>query len=174
VTTPGASGQGRRYYGKYRGTVVNNIDVHRMGQLLVRCPHVLGPAGFAWAMPCVPFAGPGEGFYMLPNPGANVWVEFEEGDPRHPIWTGCFWLTQGIPPKALLPTVRTITTRAAEVTLDDTPGAGGVTLKVGPPTVAVPCTVSLSVTGIEITVGNATIKLDPATVDINHGALKVI
>jgi hypothetical protein len=45
---------------------------------------------------------------------------------------------------------------------------------VGPPTVAVPCTIACSVTGIEITVGSATIKLDPATVDVNNGALKVV
>jgi Type VI secretion system/phage-baseplate injector OB domain len=28
---------------------------------------------------------------MLPPVGADVWVEFEGGDPRHPIWTGFLW-----------------------------------------------------------------------------------
>lgn len=162
------------YFGKYRGLVVNNIDPNRMGRLQVSCSKVLGENVLSWAMPCVPFAGFQEGFYMLPNIGSNVWVEFEEGDPDRPIWSGGFWTRQQIPPKALLPTVRTITTLGAELTLDDTPGAGGVTLFVGPPTVAVPCTIKCTVAGIEITVGGASIKLDPARVDINNGALQVI
>lgn len=162
------------YYGKYRGLVVNNIDPNRMGRLQVSCPRVLGESVLSWAMPCVPFAGLQEGFYMLPTIGSNVWVEFEEGDPDRPIWTGGFWTRQQIPPKALLPTVRTIKTAGAELTLDDTPGAGGVTVSVGPPTVALPCTITCTVAGIEITVGGASIKLDPARVDINNGALQVI
>jgi hypothetical protein len=162
------------YFGKYRGLVVNNVDPNRMGKLQVSCSQVLGENVLAWAMPCVPFAGFGEGFYMMPMPGSNVWVEFEAGNPDRPIWSGCFWTRQTIPMHALLPTVRTITTLGAELTLDDTPGAGGVTIQVGPPTVVVPCTIKLDVTGIEISVGAATVKLDPATVDINNGALKVI
>jgi hypothetical protein len=162
------------YFGKYRGVVVNNVDPKRMGRLQVSCPHVLGANALSWAMPCVPFAGIREGFYMLPTPTSNVWIEFEEGDPERPIWSGCFWTQQMIPTNALLPTVRTIKTLGAQMTLDDTPGKGGITLKVGPPTVAVPCTIACSVTGIEITVGSATIKLDPATVDVNNGALKVV
>ena len=162
------------YYGKYRGLVVNNVDLNRMGKLQVSCPQVLGESILSWAMPCVPFAGVMEGFYMMPNIGSNVWVEFEAGDPSRPIWSGCFWTQQTIPPNALLPTVRTIKTSGCELTLDDTPGAGGITLQVLPPTVAVPCTIKCDVTGIEINVGAAKVKLDPATVDLNDGALKVI
>jgi hypothetical protein len=162
-----------RHYGKYRGTVVNNVDPERMGKLQVSCPKVLGASVLSWAMPCVPFAGRMEGFYMLPAIGSNVWVEFEAGDPARPIWTGCFWDTQQIPTAALLPTVRTITTAAAELTLDDTPGTGGVTLSVSPPTVPTPCTITCTATGIEISIGAATIKLDAATVDVNNGALQV-
>ena len=31
---------------------------------------------------------------MVPPIGAGVWVEFEHGDPNHPIWVGCRWGAQ--------------------------------------------------------------------------------
>lgn len=162
------------YYGKYRGTVINNVDPMRMGRLQVSCAHVYGPGVLAWAMPCVPFAGYLEGFYMLPLPNSNVWVEFEAGDPDRPIWSGCFWITQTIPPKAVTPFVRTIKTLSCEVTLDETPGAGGITLQVLPPLVQSPCTVRLDVSGVLINVGGAVVKLSPPNVvDINAGGLTV-
>ena len=27
----------------------------------------------------------------IPPIGANVWVEYEGGDPNYPVWVGCFW-----------------------------------------------------------------------------------
>ena len=33
----------------------------------------------------------------IPPVGANVWVEFEGGDPDYPIWSGCFWGTGEVP-----------------------------------------------------------------------------
>ena len=99
-----------RYYGKYRGLVTSNLDPNRMGRLQVACPQVLGENLLAWAMPCVPFAGISEGFFMMPMPGSNVWVEFEAGDPDRPIWSGCFWTQQTTPFAAVAPTVRMIKT----------------------------------------------------------------
>jgi len=164
----------KRFYGKYRGTVVNNIDPNRSGRMQVSCPFVLGENILSWAMPCVPFTGITEGFYMLPTIGSNIWVEFEAGDPDRPIWSGGFWGPGQIPTEALFPTVRTISTLAARVTLDDTPGAGGVTITVGPPAIVAPCTISCGVDGIEISVGGAKITMDIAKVDVNNGALQVI
>ncbi len=163
-----------QYLGKFRGSVVNNIDPSRMGRLQVSCPQVLGLNLFSWAMPCVPFAGMLEGFYMLPTIGSNVWVEFEAGDPDRPIWSGCFWDPGQIPGNALMPTVRTIKTSGAELTLDDTSGAGGVTIQAGPPVIGLPCTIKLSASSIEISIGGASVKLDAARVNINNGALEVI
>jgi uncharacterized protein involved in type VI secretion and phage assembly len=84
------------YFGKYRGTVTDNDDPTSRGRLKVRVPAVLGDLE-AWAMPCVPYAGAGVGFYCLPEPDANVWVEFEGGDPSYPVWTGCFWADGELP-----------------------------------------------------------------------------
>jgi hypothetical protein len=60
---------------------------------------------------------------------------------------------------------------ACELTLDD---VLGIKVQVMPPAAPVPCTISLGATGIEITVGAASIKLDPARVSVNDGALEVI
>jgi uncharacterized protein involved in type VI secretion and phage assembly len=85
------------FYGKYRGVVVSNDDPASRGRLEVRVPAVLGAEQSVWALPCVPYAGAGVGFYALPEPDTNVWVEFEAGDPSHAIWAGCFWGENELP-----------------------------------------------------------------------------
>ena len=54
------------------------------GQLSRPCS---AKASSSWAMPCAPYAGQQVGFFAVPPIGANVWVEFEGGDPDYPIWT---------------------------------------------------------------------------------------
>ena len=81
--------EGKKFFGKYRGKVENNIDPLQQGRLQVSCPAVFGEGTLAWAMPCVPFGGSGVGFFALPPVGTNLWVELEAGDPdeaeaRHP------------------------------------------------------------------------------------------
>jgi uncharacterized protein involved in type VI secretion and phage assembly len=84
------------YFGKYRGTVTDNDDSTQRGRLKVRVPAVLGDLE-VWAMPCVPYAGDGVGFYSLPEKDTGVWVEFEGGDPSYPVWTGFFWADDQLP-----------------------------------------------------------------------------
>ena len=43
-----------KYYGKYRGTVFNNIDPEQCGRIQAFIPDVLGIAPSSWAMPCFP------------------------------------------------------------------------------------------------------------------------
>jgi hypothetical protein len=83
----------RRFYGKYRGLVVDNADPKQLGRLQVTVPSVLGPDEVTgWAMPCVPYGGDlNQGFFCIPEVGAGVWIEFEEGNLDFPIWTGTFW-----------------------------------------------------------------------------------
>jgi uncharacterized protein involved in type VI secretion and phage assembly len=87
----------RRFYGKYRGFVVDNDDPKRLGRLRLRVPSVLGPSVVTgWALPCVPYGGDvNQGFLCIPERGAGVWVEFEEGDLEFPIWVGTFWSEPG-------------------------------------------------------------------------------
>jgi uncharacterized protein involved in type VI secretion and phage assembly len=88
---PPPGGNSRRYYGKYRGLVIENLDPEQLGRVLLQCPDVLGEIPSSWAMPCVPSAGIQAGCFMVPPIGSQVWVEFEQGDPDFPIWTGGFW-----------------------------------------------------------------------------------
>src|SRR5437588_10243146 len=84
----------KTFYGKYRGIVTNIEDPLKMGRIKARVPDVLGEEPSGWALPCTPFAGDGMGFYALPSKDARVWIEFEQGDPDFPIWTGCWWGSQ--------------------------------------------------------------------------------
>jgi hypothetical protein len=81
----------KQYFGKYRGTVVLNIDPEQRGRIVAMVPDVLGMTPSTWAMPCLPVAGKFNGFYAIPKIGDGVWIEFEQGDPDYPIWVGSFW-----------------------------------------------------------------------------------
>jgi type VI secretion system secreted protein VgrG len=81
-----------RYVGKYRGYVHDVNDPQNCGRIRAIVPRLLGeqtPTG--WALPAAPYAGPNQGFFAIPEPGAGVWIEFEEGDLSKPIWTGAWW-----------------------------------------------------------------------------------
>jgi uncharacterized protein involved in type VI secretion and phage assembly len=164
------------FYGKYRGTVLDNVDPQQTGRLQVAVPDVAGVLPSTWALPCLPFASLGAGFYAVPDIGANVWVEFEQGDPDYPIWTGCFWGDSAeVPPLALagspdLQQVVIQTTGQATLLISDTPGpSGGILLQT--PSGAM---ISLSDSGIVIDNGQgASITLAGPKVTLNDGALEV-
>jgi uncharacterized protein involved in type VI secretion and phage assembly len=166
-----------KYYGKYRGMVMNNIDPMQLGRLLVQVPDVSGLLPSSWAMPCVPVAGLQTGMFAVPIIGSGVWVEFEQGDPDYPIWVGCFWGSAAeVPALARLtpPAVPAITLQTPlqnGLTISDVPGpTGGIILK--SPTGA---TLIVNDTGIYIQNGKgASIVMTGPTVNINTGALTVI
>mgnify|MGYP001160580806 CR=1 len=107
-----------RYFGKYRGTVVDNADATKRGRLKVKVPAVLDTLE-VWAVPCVPYAGDQVGLFAMPPAGAGVWVEFEGGDPSYPIWVGCFW-GDNQAPQGGDPAIKMWKTDAITLTLDDT------------------------------------------------------
>ena len=80
-----------RHFGKYKGTVQDTEDPRGMGRLRALVPSLLGAEQTPWALPCAPFTGPDAGFFAVPQVGAPVWIEFEAGDIRHPIWSGGWW-----------------------------------------------------------------------------------
>lgn len=80
-----------KYYGVYRGTVLNNIDPMQMARIQLIVPDAGGLTPSTWAMPCVPFAGKQSGTFVVPAIGSGVWVQFENGDPDYPVWTGGWW-----------------------------------------------------------------------------------
>jgi uncharacterized protein involved in type VI secretion and phage assembly len=114
--------QGGRFFGKYRGRVVTNVDPTGRGRIQVIAPEVLGENVSVWALPCVPYAGDGVGFHTIPPVGANVWVEFEAGNLRHPIWAGCFWAEGDIPSADADPNIHFLRTSMAVIRIDDRTG----------------------------------------------------
>jgi hypothetical protein len=157
-----------RYYGKFRGTVVNNVDPEQRGRIQAIVPDVQGLTPTTWAMPCVPIA-----------------------DPEYPIWVGGFWgAFAEVPPAALapppIPPGQTIviqsTLQNAIIISDATPvpmqapvpapappGTGGIVLR--SPTGAM---IVVNDTGIYINNGKgASIDMMGPSVMINKGALVV-
>lgn len=163
----------KHFFGKYRGKVVSNSDPLLQGRLRISVPSVMGEAGQAWAMPCVPYAGPGVGLFAMPPVGANLWIEFEGGDPDHPIWTGCFWGAGEAPLTPAIASTKVLKTDGTTLTFNDVAGGGGFTLEVGAPVVTSPLKLVFNSEGIELSNGVATIKLSPTTVTINDGAFEV-
>jgi hypothetical protein len=161
------------YFGKYRGTVSNNIDPMQRGRVQVKVPAVLGDGSLSWAEPCVPYAGDQVGFFAVPPVGANVWVEFEAGDPDHPILAGCFW-GAGQAPGTKLPTTKVFKTDGITLTLEDLAGSGGLTIEVASPAVSVPMKFSCGAAGIELSIGSSKLVLSSSSVSINDGALEVM
>jgi uncharacterized protein involved in type VI secretion and phage assembly len=166
-----------KFYGKYRGMVLNNIDPMMSGRLMVQVPDVLGMGTSSWAMPCVPLAGIQMGMYVIPLIGAGVWVEFEGGDPDYPIWTGCFWgSTAEVPPLAFAglpvsPNIVLQTSGQNTLVISDLPGpTGGIMLKS-----MTGASIIVNDTGIYIQNGKgASIIMAGPSVTINNGALTII
>jgi hypothetical protein len=176
-----ASGEGP-FYGKYRGTVMNNIDPEMRGRLLVQVPDVLGLVPSSWAEACAPLAGPTGppmGVYLVPPIGAGVWVEFEQGDPDYPIWVGCRWGgPSDVPPlaRAGLPVSPNLVLQSlAQHTLmisdmPPTPATGGIILKS-----TTGASIVVNDSGIYIQNGKgASIVLTGPTVNVNMGALTIV
>ena len=163
-----------RFYGKYRGIVVDNNDPLRLARLQVRVPDVLGTLTSGWALPCLPVAGNGMGVFALPPVGANVWVEFEQGDAAFPVWTGGFWDDASPPPQRAVdpPRLQNVllqTAGGSSLLITDQPGPrGGIVLR-SPGGVSL----TLNDTGITLVSGAAKITMSLTTVDINDSALSI-
>ncbi len=162
--------------GKFRGTVINNVDPMKLGRIQVIVPDVaITPS--TWAMPCVPVAGLQMGALSVPPIGAGVWVEFEQGDADHPIWVGGWWGSAAEVPSLALTVQPPIsgfvfqTTLKNAVVISDVPGpTGGIMLQS-----TTGAMILVNDTGITITNGKgATITMIGPTVDINAGALTIV
>jgi uncharacterized protein involved in type VI secretion and phage assembly len=166
-----------KFYGKYRGMVMNNIDPMQMGRLQIQVPDVTGVAPATWAMPCMPMAGIQNGMFVVPIIGSGVWVEFEQGNIDYPIWVGCFWGSAAeVPALAKLtpPAITAITLQTPlqnGITISDLPGpTGGIMLKS-----ATGASIIINDTGVYVTNGKgASIVMTGPSVNINTGALTIV
>lgn len=76
-----------RYYSSYRGIVSNVDDPDKFGRVKVVVPQVTGKFELDyWAWPKGNFSGKGYGSQVIPQKGDMVWVSFEMGNPRKPLW----------------------------------------------------------------------------------------
>ena len=168
------------YFGKFRGTVIDNDDPNKRGRVKVSVPAVLESLE-VWAMPCVPYAGDGVGFYVMPETGSGVWVEFERGDPSFPIWSGCFWGDDELPEDATAPTMKILRTKTGQMQFDDDAGeiivkndddatitlADEITIEAGNSTQTV------GSSGVVSESGAGKVEVASAGVNVNDGAFKV-
>jgi hypothetical protein len=150
-----------RYLGKYRGIVFNNIDPERRGRIQVIVPDVSTIIPTTWAMPCVPVAGLQMGFFAIPIKGSGVWIEFEQGDPDYPIWTGCFWGTA-----AEVPVTAGLVTPGAPAIVQETPLKHAIVLS----DVAVP---PMLAGGIMLKSGASSIVIGPDGVTITAPKIEI-
>lgn len=149
--------------------MTNNVDPQQQGRIRARVPSVLGDRETGWALPCSPYAGNGVGFFFIPDVDSKVWIEFEAGNIEAPIWSGGFWGIGEAPNMPALAETKIIKTSTATVKLDDMPGVGGITIET-----TSGMKIVMDAMGIEISYGAQKIKLGPANVSINDGALDVM
>lgn len=179
-----------KFFGKYRATVINNIDPETRGRLILSVPDVLDLIPSSWAEPCTPLVGTtglAMGVYMVPPIGAGVWVEFEQGDLNYPVWVGCRTTSAAdIPPKALLgnPAFPNAVIQVGQnkviihdTTVPPTPLTGGIVIESATGASIVVNDSGIYISngkGASITMIGPAIKVSGTPVNINEGALNVL
>jgi uncharacterized protein involved in type VI secretion and phage assembly len=161
-----------QFFGKYRGLVVDNTDPTHRGRLQVKVPAVMGEETL-WAEPCAPYAGDGVGFFALPPANAGVWVEFEAGDPRYPIWSGCFWACGQIDAADAAPSIKFFKTDSFTIRIDDEQGEMVIETKTGSRITVNGTEVKLEAAQVSQVAQTAKTELTPASFSVNDGALAV-
>jgi len=177
-----SNGKGsEKFWGKYKGTVVQNMDLEFRGRIQCMVPAVLGLTPSNWCQACTPLAGPTGppmGVYMVPPIGTGVWVEFEGGDPEKPIWSGCQFASSNVPPLALAgnpadPNICIQSLLQHMIMISDMPPSpitGGIILKSTTGAMIV-----VNDSGIYISNGKgAMITLIGTAIDFNVGALTIV
>lgn len=169
-----------RFYGKYRGIVTDVDDPENLGRIKAQVPAVFDVGDSPWAMPATPFAGSGHGLVLLPEVNDGVWIEFEAGDPAHPIWTGCWW-ARGERPSPEGNQIRLFATTAGhQLVLDDENNevkllhAGGAELAMTNSDIVLKLgTQQIKITQSEINLNNGMVKVTTAGASLVNDALKV-
>ena len=86
VSSLGLEAVFNRYYSVYRGIVTDNEDPEFRGRLRISCSDVYDePFGY-WALP-VGIPSGQTSFFQIPSVGDMVWIQFESGDTRFPVWS---------------------------------------------------------------------------------------
>lgn len=174
----------RRYFGKYKGTVVNTLDPKNEGRVLVSVPEISAAPLLNWATVVTPIGGLQHGLFAPLMLNTKVYVEFESGDPDYPIVTGCIrQAASEVPRKAppVNPMFNSLTLQTPlqhGLVITDLPGpSGGIQI-----TTPLQQKITLTNLGIELNNGmgasikliGPTIQIEAAQVNVNNGALTIV
>lgn len=88
-------------WGVYPAVVIDTQDKDQMGQIQVQLPWATDPDGNpleVWARLAAPLAGQHYGAWLPPEPGTEVLVAFEHGQPGRPYVIGRLWNGVDQPP----------------------------------------------------------------------------
>jgi uncharacterized protein involved in type VI secretion and phage assembly len=131
-------GLGGRWYGVYPATVAaikNDPDgIGRVQLNLPWAPDADGSKYEAWARLATLMGGKNRGSWFIPDPGDEVLIAFEGGDPRRPFVIGGLWNGKDKPPESMdgagKNAKKVLRSRnGVKLTLDDTDGKETLTLE---------------------------------------------
>jgi len=155
-----------RFFGKYRGLVMNVEDSEKRGRITAKVPDVYGENESPWALPSLPFAGKNHGLVIIPERDDGVWMEFEAGDPARPIWTS-FWLADEEMPEPAAPKTRAlVTSKGHKIIVDDEKDEMKLVHGAG-------AEIAMTKDKITLKIGSSQIVLSARGVDINNGAMVI-
>jgi hypothetical protein len=128
-----------KFYGKYRGTVVNNVDPLQLGRIQALVPDVFGLTPCSWACPACRLPVSNKALRLATNRLRGM-DRVRTGEPDYPIWVGGFWgVVAEVPALALAPppippgqNIVVQTTLQNTLIISDatpTPASGGIVLK---------------------------------------------
>jgi len=121
-----------KYYGMYRGLVVDNLDPKHAGRIKVRVYGVFDDLAvdlIPWAEYADPMMGGQAGFggFFVPDVQSHVWVFFEAGDHMQPVYFAGAPAHSHMPPErseSEYPFNRVLKTKAGHIVeFDDSPDA---------------------------------------------------
>jgi len=150
-------------YGKYRGKVVETVDPLQLGRIIALVP-AISENPLSWALPAMPYAGRGVGFFALPPLGANVWIEFEGGDANYPIWSGCFWGEGEMPAEPAFRTTIMLKTILGAISISDLDAELRLSLTAPDGLVSL----VMNPTGIKLSLNDVSIAITQVAITLSH------
>jgi hypothetical protein len=149
----------KKIYGVCTGRVINVLDPLMLGRVQVQLPFIDSLDLSPWARVASPMAGPLHGIYMIPNPGEDVLVAFEQGDVNAPYILGSLWSAMNPPPlPSPVPQIRLIKTLAQnQIMITEIPPSIMIQVETTGQTILI------SPAGIQILSGVNVINLGPPT-----------
>jgi uncharacterized protein involved in type VI secretion and phage assembly len=172
-------------HGRENGIVVGLVksldDREKIARVQVTYPHLGGQQDEVlsdWARLVTPMGGPNRGLFLRPEPGDEVLIAFEHGDPRRPYVLGAMWSKTDAPPRDDGKTTennwRFIRSRAGSLLVfDDTKGAEKIQIvdkdgarKIVIDTQGQKIQVTCDQGDVEVSAGKGTVRVNALNVEI--------